>query len=142
MIIFIRNIPATSKLSELELFVGSVLKRTLFVPSGRVVKSEILALKDTKTQLIEYHGLVHIEPDKAARRAIKQLNGKRFHNRPVMVREYVDRSWRNDRRENHAEVFDENRHGKRKGDRRRNLEIVQDLSRLFTTTINRARKLI
>lgn len=142
MIIFIRNIPPITKLSELESFVDSGLKRSFFSPAGIITKTEILALKDKRTQLIEYHGLVYVEPDKAAQQAIKRLNGKIIHNKPVIVREFKIRSWHNDRRENHAQIYDKLHTGKRKGDRRRDMEVVQDVSSLFTSNKMASRKLI
>ncbi len=100
MIIFVRNIPANSQISELQAFVASAVKRNFFFRSGRVLKSEILVMQDMRTKAYEFHGMVHVDSDLAGARAIQQLKGRRFKNKLVMVREYKFRSWHNDRRLN------------------------------------------
>ena len=103
MILFIRKLPANTLPSELHHFVNPALKGGLFRPSGSVTKAELLMLRDTRDNTLEFHGLVHIDSEAAGRRAIKLLNGKRLKGRPVTVREYAEqRFWQNDVRFSHA----------------------------------------
>lgn len=98
MILFIRKIPFNTLPSELHDFVGPALKGGLFFQSGRILKAGILISHDKASEKIQFHGYVHIDSEKVGWRAIKKLNGKRFKNRLVIVREYKNRSWHNDRR--------------------------------------------
>lgn len=142
MLIFIRNIPESTLTRELVEFVAPALRSVVPLKSGKVVSAEILVLFDNRTKLLEYHGLVGVDSEKAGRRAVRKLNGTRFHGRMVMVREYVTRSWHNDRRHDHAEAVDTFGKGLRKGDRRRGkaMEKVEDVSNLFSSDKNFTRK--
>ena len=140
MIIFLRKIPANTKYGDLVDFVTPALKGGLFRKAGRIVKVEILALHDTRLNVHEFHGLVTIEPDSAAVRAIKILKGHRFKDKLIIVRQYVHRSWHNDPRQNHKR-FDIDVE-KRKTDRRRGkyLETIKDISGQFSSAGDFARK--
>ena len=101
MIIFLRNIPATTRINEISEFIEPVVKRSLFKlfrESGFIDNIKILALKDNNLNLIEYHGLVTIYPHSVGERVIKLLNRQIFKGKHITVREYVKRSWHNDRR--------------------------------------------
>ncbi len=143
MIIFVRNIPANSHPSELQQYVASAVKRNFFFRSGKILKCEILVLQDKRTKVLEFHGMVHVDSDRAGERAIQQLKGRRFKNKLVIVREYKCRSWHNDRRLRHEGValtVSE----KRLTDRRRGqgVEIIKDISKMFSSPEDFARKLI
>ncbi len=124
MILFIRNIPRDTRSSDLSDFVAPALTRLLF-RSGSIIKVEILVLRDKRTQELQYHGLVHLDSEKTGKMVIKKLRGKPFKNKSVIVREYIHRSWHNDRR-NHENVFT-GIERRRSGDRRggSNLEVVK-----------------
>lgn len=140
MILFLRKIPANTKLAEISAFVAPALKGGLFRKSGRIVKIEILALHDIRLNAHEFHGLVTVEPDSAGLRAIKLLKGRRFKDKLIIVRQYVHRSWHNDPRQSHKRfnIGEE----QRKADRRRGkyLEVISDLSEKFSSTGDFARK--
>lgn len=141
MIIFLRKIPADTKLSDIEDFVTPALKGGWFRKSGRIIRIEILTLHDTRLNTWEFHGLVTVEPDEAGFRAIKRLKGRRLKDRLVIVRQYFQRSWQNDPRQNDNPVnidFAE----KRKADRRRgkDLEVIKDLTERFSSSGDFARK--
>ena len=143
MIIFIKNAPANTSINDLYEFVEPALKRTFPFKSGLILKAEILALKDKRTNELEFHGIMQIEPEKASHRAIRKLKGKKLKNKLVLVREYISRDWHNDRRINHGAVSAEIME-KRLGDRRRGdkLEVVvKDASNIFKA-VTPARKLI
>lgn len=143
MIIFVKNIPANSQTSELQHYVESAVKRHFFFRSGRVLKCEVLVLQDKRTKVFEFHGLVHVDSDKAGQRALQKLKGKRFKNKLVVVREYKFRSWHNDRRLRQDSVPDTITE-KRLADRRRGqgVEVIKDISKIFSSPEDFARKLI
>ena len=133
MIIILRRIPENTKKSELIEFISPALKGGILKKTGHIEYIKILTLKDTQRNTIEYHGLVTIDSDAAAKRAIKQLNRKPFKNRNITVREYFYRSWHNDPRVNMGQWNDELKE-KRKGNRRRpRLEIVTEESIKFSS---------
>jgi hypothetical protein len=141
MIIFLRKIPADTKLGELVDFVTPALKGNLFRKSGKIVKVDILSLHDIRLNTMEFHGLVTVEPEVAGFRALKLLKGRRFKDRLVVVRQYFQRSWQNDNRQNYRQTETEIVE-KRKTDRRRgkNLEIIKDISEQFSSTGDFVRK--
>ncbi|MGZ4958003.1 MAG: hypothetical protein ACXV7J_02015 [Methylomonas sp.] len=140
MILFLRKIPANTKLTEISDFVTPALKGGLLRKAGRLVKVEILALHDVRLNVHEFHGLVTVEPDSAGLRAIKLLKGRRFKDKLIIVRQYMHRSWHNDPRQSHKRfnIGDE----RRIADRRRGkyLEVISDLSGKFSSTGDFARK--
>lgn len=142
MIIFIRGISERTKKSDLTAFVSTTLTNRLRLISGKVIKSELLILQDKRTKLLEFHGLVHVDSERAGQYAITKLNGTLFQGKRVVVREYIERSWKNDRRENHAAIVDPIRKGNRRGDRRRQMEVMKSISHMFTSRKNAARKLV
>lgn len=142
MIIIIKNIHPDTQISEIQEYVAPVLKRSFPFKSGKLMKAEILMLRDKRTKAIEFHGLVFIEPEKLGHRALIKLKGKRIHNKLVSVKEYVSRDWHNDRRVKHNNPSTAMIQ-KRIGDRRRgnNIETIKHPSALFMA-VNPARKLI
>lgn len=133
MVIIIKKIPEITYLRELYEHVAPALKRPFPFKSGQIVKTEILALHDKHNSNVnEFHGLVHIEPEQACRRAIQKLKSKRFKNKLVIVKEYSSRDYRNDKRIHHsnltAELVDKRRH-----DRRRDykIELINEMSRMY-----------
>lgn len=139
MIIFIRKISANTKLSELIDFVEPAVKGGLFRKGGVIKGAKILALKDTRLRTVEYHGLVNVEPEKEALRAIKKLKGQRFKGKFVVIRQYYQRSWHNDKRQGQQGLDNIER---RMTDRRRGkeLEIIEDISSRFSSTGDFSRK--
>lgn len=132
MIIFIRKIPKGTLPSELHDFVMPALSGGLFSESGRILKVEILAIKTKETEAYEFHGLVYVDSDSAAKRAINKLRGSSINGTPVTFHQYAQRDWHNDRRETQiaqpAEILE-----KRMKDRRRgsNIEIISDISSIW-----------
>jgi hypothetical protein len=142
MIIIVKNIRASVSSSDLHDFVEPVLKRSFPFRSGRIVKTEILILREKETNSVEYHGLVYVNSDAAARRAVVKLRGKRLANKAVSVKEYFIRDWHNDRRVRHT-ADPANYEQKRVADRRRNnrVEVIENTSNMFLP-VDAARKLI
>lgn len=143
MIIFIRKIPANTKLSELIAFVEPTVKGGLFRKGGVIRDAKVLALRDLRLRTLEFHGLVTVEPDKIALRAIKKLKGKRFKGKFVVVRQYFERDWHNDRRgQGQQDTNNPNGSERRVTDRRRGkeLEVMEDISGTFTNAGDFTRK--
>jgi len=115
MIIFLRNIPEKTKLSDIIAFIEPIMKKKWFQRKGEIVKVRIMKLNDPRTEASEFHGVVTIEPDKVGKQIIRALNRKRFLDKHIAVHEYHYRSWHNDLRLD-CFVRDNDR---RRGDRRR-----------------------
>lgn len=142
MIIFLRKIPAATKPSEIIAFVEPAIKGGLFRRSGRITGVKILALQDKRLKTLEFHGLVTVEPDAVALRAIKKLKGRRFKGKFVVIRQYFERDWHNDPRQNRGALVEQNIQNRRMSDRRRgkDLEIIKDISEKFSSSGDFVRK--
>lgn len=142
MIIFLRKIPVTTKIRELIDFVEPALKGGLFKKSGKIMEAKILAMQDTRYKALEFHGLISVEPDVAALRAIKRLKGQRFKGRLVVVRQYFHRDWHNDPRQHQNQTVTQHLSDRRRGCRRRgpNLEVIRDISENFSSAGDFVRK--
>ena len=129
MAIFIKNIPKDTHLSDIYHFVAPCLQRYFPFKSGYITKTEIIAFLDKYANKAEYHGLVFVAPEDANQTVINKLNGKRFQSKLVIVKEYINRDWHNDRRISYDEISDGN-FEKRVADRRRGqrLEVIKDIS--------------
>lgn len=136
MILFIRKIPASSKLSDLIEFVEPAIKGGLFRRAGAIINVRILALRDVRLRTVEFHGLVTIEPDVVALKAIKKLKGRRFKGKFVIVRQYFQRDWHNDLRQPHQARAGLQERERRVADRRRgkDLEFIEDISDYFSSS--------
>ena len=101
MWLLLRQIPKVATCKELEKFVGKGLQPSwmLFpLPSHSTLKRcEILQIFNPETETAEYHGLVQIDPGKAAA-LLKRLNGSKLRGTPIEVRKYIRRSSYRDRR--------------------------------------------
>ena len=98
MHIILVRIPPDTTPYDIAHFLDNALKGSLFARKGIIEKIEIQILQDNRTNTMEYHGLVTIEPDTAAQRVIKKLNRKAFNGKHIAVREYHIRTWHNDPR--------------------------------------------
>lgn len=142
MRIIIKKLPANTLLVEIKTFVAPALKRFFPFKSGQIQNIKLLVLKDLQTHEYEFYGLIDIIPDKAGLRAIIKLKNQRIKNKPVLVRQYFERDWHNDRRL-HAAGASPKILERRMGERRRGarLEIVENISGQFKPA-GQGRKLI
>ena len=103
MWIFLRQIPngAVAR-DELGRFVSKSLRPSwlsfLSAPSTRIKRCEILQIVNPATHSTEYHGLVQMNPSKAAPPVIKRLNGHKLQGKPIEARKFFRRSAFRDRR--------------------------------------------
>ncbi|MDD1621527.1 MAG: RNA-binding protein [Methylococcaceae bacterium] len=100
MIVLIKNLPTNTKEAELRDLVASSLKIGFFLPfwRGKIKKTGIFFIQETDGNRFTYYGIVFLSSRKAGLRVIKQLNGRRFKQRVIQVREFITRSRTNDRR--------------------------------------------
>ncbi len=132
MILILRRIAKNASNQEIIDFLEPALKGSFFKKTGQIESINRLILKDNRRETIEYHALVTIDSDTAAKRAIQKLHRKPFKNRLIIVREYFYRSWHNDPRVN-MHQWNEELADKRKGSRRRRrLEVVNEESIKFS----------
>ena len=120
MLVFIRLLPESVTQTELRKFVDRVLRphwSNLFFPSSRIRSTEIRKFSNSTKHSVEYHGIVDIEPAKAAVRAIRKLNRTLLKGKEVEVRKYYQRSVLRDRRTGKAEDVPADE--RRRQDRRR-----------------------
>lgn len=93
MDIFFRNIPAKTKLSDLEAFAAEGAKTWLSRSEAQISRCEILEITDDETGITEYHGLVSVRDPKVGERMIKKLNRKVFMGKTIAeVREWSHRA--------------------------------------------------
>ncbi len=98
MILILHRIPANTQKYDIIDHLSPVLDGSFFKQSGHIENIEFLIFEDTHKNCLEYHALVAIDSEAAAKRVIKQLNRKRFKNKNIAIREYIIRSWHKDRR--------------------------------------------
>jgi len=141
VIIFIRKIPTDTRYADILSFVEPAIKGGLFRRTGHIVKLEIIGFRDVRFHSVEFHALVTVEPDSAGFRALKSLKGKRLNNKMVTVRQYFERSWQNDPRQNY-DPLPPGIEEKRKADRRRGkyLEKLTDITGYFSNAGDFVRK--
>jgi hypothetical protein len=117
--IFVRLLPEAVSQSDLRHFVSEGLHPNWFgfSANGQILAMEIRKLTNRETFSTEYHGIVDIEPAKAAMHAIQKLNRHSLRGKDVEVRKFYQRSALRDRRQHQeGEGISEER---RKKDRRR-----------------------
>ena len=119
------RIPADTNKQDIKRFFEPLLKRRFFFKKKSIENIEILKLHDSSTNSSEYHALVTIEPDSFAKRAILKLNRKPINGKHIAVREYHNRYWHNDLRQQNN-TLNPNMPNRRIMDRRRkNLRVLE-----------------
>ncbi len=134
MMLFFRNVPATTRPNELYKFVAQAVAGDFSKQSKQVVKAEVLVIRDKQTNQLEHHGLVSIDCDDTGIRALKNLNGLLFHDSEILVRCYKQRDIENDRRRSDKpvppDILEKRIQDRRRGDK---VEAYIDFSNVFYT---------
>lgn len=102
MKIFIRNIQDSTSHHTLRRFAEQLISPRWYTPfavKGRVVSCVVQKIKDMDSGEIEYHGLLDIQPFKAAQLAIEKLNGAKLGGHYIEARQWHVRSYLADRRD-------------------------------------------
>lgn len=127
MLILLSKIPKNTTRSDIINFLNPVLKGGFFARKGMIKSLEVMIYKDSNADISPYHGLVRIEPDSVAKRAISKLNRKPLKGKHITVREYHYRSWRNDPRITNKMLYTKFHEDRRLVERRLNkLEVVEE----------------
>ncbi len=118
MIIILANIPDNTGNQDIEDFIRPAVKDAF------IANVSIMAQKDAQTHDLQFHGLITIIPDSAAKEAIKKLKGNKINGRLVDIHEYQARYMQNDPRINEDQL--KALSVSRQGDRRcRHMEIYR-----------------
>lgn len=143
MRVFFRNIPPNTTINELAHFINIHLNRGfmgLFGERGSLKQIEILEQIDELDKFVRYHGIASIENEKCAERMMKRLRKALFKGKRISVREFVIRTWHNDRRDQ-ATYNSKLSNDRRKKDRRKyRLEKVNQAQTGFTSDTIFSRK--
>ena len=87
------NMPSKTTLHELATFARSGVRSVLSISrKEHIIGYEILDVLDKTDHHQEFHGIVTFASPAAGQKAIKALNGKKLHGKPLLVREYRYRS--------------------------------------------------
>lgn len=143
MLIFLARIQPNTTKRDIVDFISPALKGGLFAPKGILKNIEILALRDSRTNVTENHAIVQIEPDKAALKVIRKLNRKKLNGKPINVRPYHIQNRENDPRLKHrypAPKFKEKRLSERRRDSLERLEKHDTVK--FESDVQYTRKLL
>lgn len=132
MIVILSKIPPETTYQDIIEFIEPALKTSCFSKKGFIEEVKILMINDSDKEIVEYHGLIRINPDSSAKKVIKLLNRKPILGKRIAVREYHYRSWHNDTRENSNNRLGKILHRRSNSRRRPNLESV--LANASTTT--------
>ena len=128
MLVFIRMIPMAVTCDDLHRFVYKGLRSfwtRFFGSRGSIVELSIIRIATQNTHLVQYHGLVDIEPATSAQAAIRRLNQTMLNGVPVEVRKYFHRSPLRDRRRSQSGIETSSFKDLRKEDRRRHQLVVE-----------------
>ena len=102
MLVFFKNIPATTNKTDLIGFIKPAIKagffHRLFWLPGAIVDITMLSLLDREQHMVNANCVVKIMPDDIGTLVIKQLDRKVVNGRRITVREYHARSEQNDPR--------------------------------------------
>ena len=93
MRIFIPRLPKSTTKKELRDLVTGVLSKKLQIPftqKPNIITCEIMRITDNQG-VIEYHGLINVKPDNAAKWLLTHFKGQHIHNKLILAREYKSR---------------------------------------------------
>lgn len=124
MMLFLRGLPENLTRKELKAFIQSAVESAdnrSFYFKVTVCTCTILRITDQSNGSVEHHGLVEIQPAKAAMQAIEVLNGKDFKGARIEARRYHHRTPLRDRRR--EKITYDQAENRQKERRRRNIKI-------------------
>ena len=122
MRLFVPNLPESVTESELRRLVRRLVRSPwlrLWGRSGSITTLEIVRLTNPEPRAVEFHGIIEIEPEPPALRAIRKLDGSRIKGKAIEVRKYYRRSSYRERRIQQIKSRDGIMFNRRKGERRR-----------------------
>ncbi len=128
MLVFVRIIPKSVTCDELRHFVRKGVDSLWTRFSGNQGSVDGVSIKkftNQKTQSVEYHGIVNVEPATSAQAAIRRLSRTTLKGVPVEVRKFYQLSPLRDRRTGQSAKEHESFNDLRKRDRRRSRLAVE-----------------
>ncbi len=148
VVLFVRGLPESTTHNDIKsLFerLSSPRWQVRLTGVGGVCSCDIVQITNRKSESVEYHAMVEIQPAKLALRAIRELNGSLVHGHRIEVHRYHHRSPNRDRRRDEPELWskpqgsesDENR---RTVERRREylqIDLVNQSSNRLLPTLSR-----
>ncbi len=95
--VILKYIPQNTTYKQILQFVEPALKGGIFSKSGTIKRISVLAQKNKDSDALEFHAILSIQPDEAAKRIINKLHRKQLNGRHIAVTEYIERSVNNGR---------------------------------------------
>ena len=92
MRVILKYIPQNTTHKQILQFLKPALDGGLFGKTGKIEGVSILVHKRHLSDAVDFHAILAIQPDEAARRVIDKLHRKPLNNRYIAVAEYVERS--------------------------------------------------
>lgn len=96
--VILKHIPQNTTRRQILQFVKPALEGGLFSKSGTIEHISILVYKDHLSHIMEFHAILSIQPDEAAKRIINTLHRKPLNGHHIAVMEYIERSIYNNSR--------------------------------------------
>ena len=100
MKIFLKNIPVGTHADDLVKFFTPFIQKGInpFRTKGKIINKYFADELNRECDVVAHHALVEIVPDKVAKKVLKRLRRHPFKGRRILIREFVDRCWENDRK--------------------------------------------
>jgi class 3 adenylate cyclase len=90
--VILKYIPKNTTYKQILEFVKPALKGGIFSKSGKIERISVLAQKKKPSNATEFHTILSIQPDEAAKRIINKLHRKQLNGHYIAVAEYIERS--------------------------------------------------
>ena len=104
MMLILKRINEDIKVSDIKAFLEPALEGGLLKTAGSIHDLQILKLQSSVLKKAECHALVIVDPDRVAKRVIKQLNRKPCRGKPINVARYIIRDFNNDPRRSRYQI--------------------------------------
>lgn len=96
MMLILKRISETTRVPDIEEFIAPALRGGFLKKAGRMESVVIQMHRQPGTAHREYHAIISVEPDVAAKRVVKLLNRKRLNGKPINIAELHLRHHSND----------------------------------------------
>lgn len=91
MQVILKRIPKNTTHKQILHFVKPCLEGSLFRKLGKIKRISVLVHKHRISNMIEFHVILDIYPEEAAKRAINKLHGQLLNGHSIDVAEYNER---------------------------------------------------
>lgn len=92
MRVILKYIPKNTTYRQIIHFLKPALEGGLFSKFGKIQRVLVLVHKHRLSQSIDFHAILDIQPDEAAKRVINKLHKKPLNGHCIEVTEYIERS--------------------------------------------------